>query len=483
MYACGPTVYNNPHIGNLRRYITDDVLLRYLKYEGFKVRHIMNITDVGHLTQDNIDQGEDKFIVAARREGKSPLAIAQHYTKVFMDDIQKLNIIPADQYTKATDHIPEMQDMINKLLEKKHAYEVNGSVYYDVASFPEYGKLSGNTLDELREKVRPELSQEAFAEKKSPEDFALWIKAAPDHLLQWDSPWSKGYPNWPIECAAMINKHVGGTVDIHSGGEDNIFPHHEAEIAETQAVTGKPLANYWFHTRHLFINGKKMAKSGSGLVLLRDIEKRGFHPLAFRFLVLGANFMSHVNFTWDAMQAAQEGWERVQELVNRLRENGPNGSPQEATVTASLGTKLDAVKKAFLDAIANNLNTAKALSALSQAVTIGNNLLKKDSTLADRNAVLEHILDFDSILGILDTRIEQFLDKEEYQKLLGLLVSRNNLRTDKKFKEADAVRKKLIELGFEIQDTGDGVRWLKKATAQHGFIRKEDIVEKRGDGE
>ena len=470
MYSCGPTVYNYPHIGNLRRYVTDDILHRVLVRRGFKVKRIENITDVGHLTQDDLDRGEDKMVVAAKREGKSPLAIADHYTQAFLDDAAALNLLPPDSYTKATDHIVEMQELIKKLLDKKLAYESAGSVYFAVDKFSQYGKLSGNTLTQLKKQVRPELNSEAFEQKISPYDFALWIKAAPGHLLQWDSPWSRGYPGWHIECAAMIIKHLGESIDIHTGGEDNIFPHHEDEIAETEPVTGKPLAKYWLHTRHLFVDGKKMAKREGNFVRLRDVVAQDFNPLALRYLFLGAHFSAHLNFTWEALRAANEGWQRLQEVVAKLRENlqqNPTGRTNSGLVT-----KLEEITLRYDAALDDNLGTPQALAVLSDLIALANSELDKKSPTADLQALLEKFLEFDQILGLMPQKPDDFLPENELAQLAELLRERAKARASQDFIRSDELRGELAVLGFDIQDTDQGVRWIKKATGQRGLFKK-----------
>ena len=470
MYACGPTVYNYPHIGNMRRYIADDILLRVLTYNDYNVKHIMNITDVGHLTQDDIDAGDDKVLVAARREGKSPRQIAAFYTKAFLHDSQLLNLREPSRYVKATDHISEMQDLSEQLIEKGHAYEVDGNVYFDVQSFKKYGQLSGNTLDALKEKTRAELKDASFAQKKHPADFALWIKAAPDHILQWPSPWGRGYPGWHVECAAMILKHLAETIDIHIGGEDHIFPHHEDEIAEAEGVTGKPLANYWIHVRFLKLDGKKMAKREGSFLRLVDLQTKGFHPMAFRYLVLSAQFNSPMQFSWEALEAAQEGWERLRDVVARLRDFPAVGSTSGA-VPREVQAELGELKIRFVEAINDNLGTPRALAVQSDVLVFANKLMaQKQQVYPALNAVLELLLDFDKVLGLIPLG-QDFLPDTERTELEQLLRKREQLRHAKKYKEADAARDKVLAMGYELNDTPQGIEWLKKATGQHGIFR------------
>lgn len=291
MYSCGPTVYDFVHLGNFRTFLMADFLRRAFEYSGYEVKHIKNITDVGHLTQDDIEAGEDKMIKAAKREKKTPYDIAKFYEEAFHKDEEKLNILPARKFPRATEYINQMIAMIEKLIANGYAYESNGSVFYDVEKFKDYGKLSGNTLENLKTGAR----LEAHPDKKNPCDFALWLKADPKYLMQWDSPWSRGYPGWHIECSAMSIANLGDTIDIHTGGEDNTFPHHEDEIAQSEGATGKKFVNYWIHGRHLLVDGEKMSKSKGNFYVLTNIEKRGFNPLSFRYLCLTAHFQSQLD--------------------------------------------------------------------------------------------------------------------------------------------------------------------------------------------
>ena len=288
MYSCGPTVYDYAHIGNLRAYVFTDTIRRLLEHEGYEVKLIMNITDVGHLTADDLaqgDSGEDKVEKRAKAEKKTPEEIARYYEDSFHRDMEELNILPAQYYPRATAHIPGMIRMIETLIAGGHAYEVNGNVFYDVTSFPDYGKLSGNTLEQLKVGAR----LEEHPDKKNPWDFALWLKAPKDHLMRWPSPWGSGYPGWHIECSAMSIEYLGDTIDIHTGGEDHIFPHHEAEIAQSEGATGKPFSRYFLHERHILVDGEKMSKSKGNFYTLAHITERGYSPMDLRLLYLSAH--------------------------------------------------------------------------------------------------------------------------------------------------------------------------------------------------
>ena len=314
IYTCGPTVYRDAHIGNLRSYLMTDWIKRVLQAQGLNVSHVKNITDVGHMRQEMLEQGEDKVIAAALAEGKTPQEIAQFYTERFLADEQKLNILPADQFPRATDHINEMIAIVERLVEQDHAYQVEGNVYFAVAKFADYGRLSGNIQEEgLKEGVRVE----ADPLKRDHRDFTLWKAAEPDRELKWPSPWGEGFPGWHIECSAMSMKYLGEQFDIHTGGVDNVFPHHEGEIAQSEGFTGQRVVNMWVHGQHLLADGVKMAKSTGNSFILDDIEARGIEPLAFRYLCLTTRFDTRLNFTFTSLKAAQRALLR---LRNRVRE-------------------------------------------------------------------------------------------------------------------------------------------------------------------
>jgi len=317
MYSCGPTVYNYAHIGNLTAYTYADLLKRYLEYSGYEVRHIMNITDVGHLTEDDINQadsGEDKMLKAALREKKTPLEIADFYTEKFFEDAEKLNLEKASYYPRATVHIPQMIKIIGKLIEKDLAYEKNGNVFYDVEKFQDYGKLSKKKIEDLKSGAR----LEKHPDKKHPYDFALWLKAPKEHLLKWESPWSLGYPGWHIECSAMSMEYLGETLDIHTGGEDHVFPHHENEIAQSEGFSGKPFANFWFHNHFLLVDGGKMSKSKGNFYTLKDVLSKGYTAMDFRILVISSHYQSNINFTWDGIEQAKKNIEKIYRFIENL---------------------------------------------------------------------------------------------------------------------------------------------------------------------
>ncbi|MFO0702556.1 MAG: cysteine--tRNA ligase [Candidatus Andersenbacteria bacterium] len=467
MYSCGPTVYAYPHIGNLRRYIVDDVLVRVLR-RHWGVDRVVNITDVGHLTDDEFDRGEDKLIVAARKEGKGPLEVAAHYTDAFKRDLRALGIIEPETYAHATDHIADMQALTAELIEHGNAYVVDGNVYYDVGSFKDYGKLSGNTLAALREHVRPEVKDAEVLGKRSPHDFALWIAAPADHLLKWPSAWGEGYPGWHIECAAMIRTHLGESIDLHTGGEDNIFPHHEGEIAEVEPLTGKPLAHEWLHTRHLLVDGKKMAKRDGNVFRLADVVARGYSPLAFRYLVLQSHYSSHLNFTWEALAAAAEGWRALQSTYGKLLR--PRAGLASGKVSSELATKLKQLDEKFFAALDGNLDTPGALSVLSElAGEVNRQLSNEKATSGDLTALRETLDSFDEVLGVLLPEAERVHGKA----LTGLTTKLKQYlaaKAAKDFAKVDALRAQLKTAGFSVQDQKDGgVAWTSEKTGDAGF--------------
>ncbi|MDO8689158.1 MAG: cysteine--tRNA ligase [Dehalococcoidia bacterium] len=429
MYTCGPTVYRFAHVGNLRSYLAADVARRVLEYNGYEVYHVKNITDVGHMRDDVLDQGEDKMVLAALQEGKSPWDIADFYTQAFRLDEKRLNILPARVFPKATDHIAEMISMTQTLLKKGFAYEVAGNVYYDVSRFGDYGKLSGNRIDKMQAGHRVKVEEE----KEAPEDFALWKKAEPGRLMKWDSPWGEGFPGWHIECSAMSMKYLGDQLDIHTGGVDNIFPHHEDEIAQSEAATGKRFVRYWLHGEHLMVEEQKMAKSAGNFYVLDDLINAGFSPLAFRYLCLTAHYRSKLNFSWDSLTGAQTALNRVLDYVADWDEPG----------------ECDEVwRLKFLEAVNDDLDTARAL-----AVTW--DLVRSDLPSSVKSAL---VIEFDRVLGLGLDRVPR-RQRELPEDILRLVKEREVARLAKDWAKSDAMRERLREVGVEIKDTPDGPRW------------------------
>jgi cysteinyl-tRNA synthetase len=433
MYNCGPTVYDFVHVGNLRTFLMADFLRRSLDFFGYEVKQVKNITDVGHLTQDDIDAGEDKMMKAANREHKTPQDIARFYEETFHEDEVKLNILPAFVFPRATEYVEEMIKMVEKLIQNGHAYEVNGSVYYEVDTFPDYGKLSGNTIENLKIGAR----LEANPEKKKPYDFALWLKADESHLMKWQSPWGIGYPGWHIECSAMSTKNLGETIDIHTGAEDNVFPHHEDEIAQTEGATGKKFANYWIHGRHLLIDGEKMSKSKGNFYTLKDIIEKGFDPLAFRYLCFTASFTSNLNFTWQSLEDGKNALEKLYAFVGSIQ---------------NTGEIIKSYEEKFKTALAENLNTPLALSVVWEM------LKDKNFKEEDRKATL---LLFDKVLG-LDVEKNQKISEDAPEEIKQLVAMREEARQNKDFTTSDKIRDEIQAKGYSIEDTAEGVKISKK---------------------
>jgi len=499
MYNCGPTVYSDPHIGNFRAFLFADVLRRALELFGNRVDQVMNLTDVGHLTQDDVEAGEDKIEAAARRQQRRPEEIADHYAGEFFALSRLLNLRPALKNPKAREHIPEMLALIRVLVERGYAYAVNGNVYYDVARFPGYGRLSGNSLEELQAGARIEVNPE----KRSPLDFALW-KQDPKHLMQWDSPWGRGFPGWHIECSAMSMKYLGEQLDIHTGGEDNIFPHHECEIAQSEAVTGKPFARFWLHTRHLLVDGKKMSKSLGNFHAVRDVLARGFDPRVLRFALVRAHYRQPLNFTFEGMEAARETLGRLRDFRRRVaemtsafappgasasapelarrsaereggeREGGEReggelrrdktaGLPSASApvgaspVAAEVDVLLAKAEAGFRAGLEDDLNVSAALAALFDLVSGVNRLGALPRDGAGRVAAF---LDrADGVLGVLEATADggEALDPE----LQALVAEREAARKRRDFAESDRLRKVLRERGIIVEDTPRGPVWKR----------------------
>lgn len=435
LYACGPTVYNYAHIGNLRTYIFEDILKRVLLYNGYKVKHVMNITDVGHLAGDR-DMGEDKLEKGARREGKSAWEVAEFYTKAFKDDLKKLNIIEPDIWCKATEHIKEQIEMIETLAEKGYTYKTNDGIYFDTSKFKDYNKLSHLDLETLREGARVEVNPE----KKNPTDFALW-KFSPkqgSRQMEWDSPWGVGFPGWHIECSAMGLKYLGEHFDIHCGGIDHINVHHTNEIAQTEAATGKsPWVNYWLHGAFLNIaGGKKMAKSEENFLTLKNaLIKKELNLFAYRFAALQTHYRKPMEYSEEAMQNAARGLEH---LYNQIKELG-DGNWELGISNLEFGKK-------FLEAINDDLN-------MPQALAVAQELLKSKLPAQEKLAT---ILDFDKVFGL---EIANALKEEELPaEVAQLLKQRTQAREDKNWAKADSLRDDIVRLGYVVEDTKEGMR-------------------------
>jgi cysteinyl-tRNA synthetase len=434
IYSCGPTVYRYIHIGNMRSFMLGDVIRRALRFEGFRVRWIMNITDVGHMTDEVSDTGRDKMELAEADEGLSAAEIAQKYTDAFLLDSDLVGIERADLYPRATDHIDDMIKIIQTLFEKGHAYEVDGTVYYDVTSFPGYGKLSGNTLDQLRAGHRQEVAVDPA--KRHPEDFALWKKAGPNRSLTWPSPWGDGYPGWHIECSAMSMKHLGERFDIHTGGNDNKFPHHEDEIAQSEAAVGHPVVSTWVHGGFLRMGKVKMAKSAGNILRVTDLAAQGVDPLAYRLLCFGTRYRSEMNFDWEALEGQNR---RLTELRRKVAGWGPESADRSAAAEA-----LDA---RFREAVADDLDLPRALVVLNATVT---------APVPDGDKV-DLMMSWDRVLGLDLGRLarEAF---EPSAEALALVAERDRARAAKDFARSDEIRDRLQAMGLEVMDTPEGTK-------------------------
>jgi len=447
VYSCGPTVYSHPHIGNFRSFIAADILCRYLRYKGYEVTQIMNITDVGHLTtDDNLsadEEGVDKIQLAAQSEKKSPKEITDFYANKFFELAKTMNLYPASHHPRATEHITEMVVIITRLLEKGYAYEVNGNIYYDISKFPDYGRLSGNTLENLKAGARVSVK----SEKKSPMDFALWKKDS-KHLMQWDSPWGRGFPGWHLECSAMSIKYLGEQIDIHTGGEDNIFPHHECEIAQSEAFTGNKIVRYWVHARHLLVDNQKMSKSLGNFHTVEDIIKQGYHPMVLRYALMCSHYGQQLNFNLDLLKASKGALERLINFRRMLDQKTEGLEHRGVQVSAQITN----IKKAFEEAMDDNLNISGALGSIFDFITEIN---KSNISADDASAIKLTLEGFDKVLGVLSV-VQQNDSDEAVEKLI---IERTFVRKEGNFKRADEIRKYLEDKGIVLEDTPRGTKW------------------------
>jgi cysteinyl-tRNA synthetase len=450
VYNCGPTVYGRPHIGNYRSFLFADLLRRWLEYTGLQVRQVMNITDVGHLTDDDVadSDGDDKVEAQARREQKDPFEITRGYTDMFLEDMAALGVREPEARPKATEYIDEMVTMVEKLIESGHAYRVGGNVYFDVSTFPAYGRLSGNRVEDLVAGSRVQVN----AEKRHPADFALW-KSDPAHLMKWETTFgADGFPGWHIECSAMAKALLGEQIDIHTGGEDNVFPHHECEIAQSACANGVPLANVWMHAKFLQVDGGKMSKSIGNVYTLSDIEERGYEARHLRFALLRGHYRTQINFTWPIMEeirARLENLDEIAVLLHRILDGGPAAGDAEAGRTL-----LKSATEAFEGGMNDDLNSPVALAALES--------LRKPLLEGQVGSVVAgDMLDFygraNEVFGFIQVE-KQSADAE----IEALIDARNAAKAAKDWSAADAARDQLTAMGIELQDTPDGVVWRRK---------------------
>jgi cysteinyl-tRNA synthetase len=429
IYTCGPTVYRYAHVGNLRTYLFADLLARVLEYNGLQVRQVKNITDVGHLTDDNLDQGEDKMLLSARLEGRTPEEIAAYYTEAFLEDEALVNIRPAELFPRATEYVPRMVDLIAELIVRGHAYESGGNVYYDIASFPAYGRLSGNTTEKLLAGTKGEPDPR----KRSPLDFSLW-KQGENRVQVWDSPWGPGFPGWHIECSAMSMGLLGERFDIHTGGADNVFPHHEAEIAQSEGVTGHRVVSLWVHGQLLFLSGTRMAKSAGNFFRVTELVEQGHDPLAFRYLALQAKYRAPLNFNPDALAGAGRALRQIREKVAGWAggADGPRGDFPDR----------------FRAAINDDLDLPAVMALVSE--------LTHSGLAPGGKAAL--LLDWDRVLG-LDLARAAPGPGTLPSGGADLLARRERARAAKDFGTSDRLRAELAALGVEVTDGPDGQTW------------------------
>lgn len=442
MYSCGPTVYHYAHIGNLRTYVFNDILRRTLKYLGYELNHVMNITDVGHLTSDS-DTGEDKMLKGAKREKKTVWDVADFYTNAFMKDIERLNIETPEVVPRATDNIKEMQEIISKIEENGYSYESGGNVYFDTSKFKKYVELGKLKLDKLEEGSRVE----ADKNKKNHSDFVLWFTKSKfdDQEMKWDSKWGTGYPGWHIECSAMSSRYLGEQFDIHTGGIDHIPVHHTNEIAQSEAAFGKhPWVKYWMHGEFLVINKAKMAKSGDNFLTLQVLVEKGFDPIIYRFFCLGAHYRQQLNFSFDSMESAKNSYENLRNRIIEIKNNLDDKQESDIKIKAESEAK-------FIDCINDDLNMPKAL-AVMQSVLREKELSNKDK--------LELLLDFDKVLGLKFSEMkEEKLDiPQDVQKLID---KRQKARENKDWKASDELRDEIKKKGYEVIDSKEGIK-IKK---------------------
>ena len=438
IYSCGPTVYSHPHIGNYRAFLVADLLKRFFEFKGFEVTHVMNITDVGHLL-DDADEGADKLEEEARKQKKDPLEIAQIYIDSFMKSNELLNIKPANHYPRATEHIEEMIEMIQTLVDKGYGYVVGNNVYYDVTKFENYGKLSGNTLEELNAGARIKVNEE----KRNPQDFALW-KQDRQHIQQWDSPWGRGFPGWHIECSAMSSKYLGVEFDFHTGGEDNIFPHHECEIAQSEAASGRKFVHYWMHPRFLMFDGEKMSKSKGNLYTIDELIEKGFRKNAIRYVLISSHYRQNYNFTFEGLKAAEQAIDKIGQCMFSLSDRIEVGD--NSPVAENVKELTEKAIEGFDSALCDDLNISKALGAVFDFIREVNKLSNVRSVEA--RAIIETIEKMDGVLGVLEAPGGGDIPGE----IIALAEQRKEAKLTSDWQKADEIRDELSAKGYIIED-------------------------------
>jgi cysteinyl-tRNA synthetase len=459
LYACGPTVYGDAHLGHARQAITFDVLYRYLQYLGYKVRYVRNITDVGHL-EDDADEGEDKILKKARLESLEPMEVVQHYMNRYHQNMDSLNVLRPSIEPRASGHIIEQQELINKIIAAGYAYEVNGSVYFDVTAYNKhypYGQLSGRKIEDLLSNTR---TLDGQSEKKNGIDFALWKKADPAHIMRWPSKWSEGYPGWHLECSAMSTKYLGKQFDIHGGGMDLLFPHHECEIAQNVAGYGKPSVRYWMHNNMITINGQKMGRSLGNFITLDQLFlgdhkmlDQAYGPMVIRFFILQAHYRSTLDFSNEALQASEKGLMRLINSIAKLKNIQPSPSSS---------IDVDALSDHCNKAMEDDMNTAKLIGYLLSGITQINNLAEGRETISgndlEKMKTLYHTWVF-SVLGLEVPSVSGKSNKMTGELIELILKLRTQAKSGRDFETADRIREELTNLGITVKDRKDGADW------------------------
>jgi cysteinyl-tRNA synthetase len=456
MYVCGPTVYGHSHIGHAKSYVSFDVIVRYLRYSGYKVTYVQNITDVGHLLGETND-GEDRLLRQGRLEQKHPMEIAEEYTRSYFEDMDALNVLRADIAPRATGHIIEQIEIIKLLLEKGFAYEVNGSVYFDVSRDPSYGRLSGRSTGEAESGTRVQVK----SEKRHPADFALWKKAEPEHMMRWPSPWGVGFPGWHVECSAMSMKYLGETFDIHGGGLDNQFPHHECEIAQSECATGKPFVRYWIHNNLVTVNSQKMSTSVGNVILLKDAFRK-WRPEVIRFFILQSHYRSTLDFSNEAVDGAAKGYERLVNTLRAVQERLRTASKEESPTSLDLAK----VKADFLAAMDDDFNAPQAVAVLFDVSRQINQVLSLEVPPGTESLrqVLDLYAELGAILGLnlLDTGAVESTGSTTDGQFMDLIIAlRQEIRTQKLWSLSDRIRDGLAKLGIALEDKKDGTSWKR----------------------
>jgi len=447
MYTCGPTVYHFAHIGNLRTYIMEDVLEKYLRYTGLDVKRVMNITDVGHLSSD-ADTGEDKMLKGAKREKKTVMEIAKFYTDAFFEDCKKLNIKMPDVIEPATGCIDEFIKVITALLEKGYAYEAGGNIYFDTSKLKQYYLFNNFEEEDLQDGVREGVEKDD--NKKNKADFVLWFTKSKfdDQELKWESPWGIGYPGWHIECSCISMKHLGEYLDIHCGGIDNAFPHHTNEIAQSEAYVGHKWCNYWFHVLHLNTNSGKMSKSKGEFLTVSLLESKGYNPLVYRFFCLQSHYRKSLVFSYENLDNAAAAWDKLLARIAKLDKNGDVDN-----------AKFEGLRRDFTDAMDNDLNTSLGVTALYNVLKADTNDATKLALIADFDKVLSlNLIEEAAKLGETEDAAE---DGEFVAKVEELIAARTAAKNEKNFAEADRIRAELLDMGVEVKDTREGVVWQR----------------------